>query len=414
MLAVLRQRNFGLLWFGQLISTIGDWLLFIALPFYTYSLTGSALATGAMFMASTLPRLLFGSVAGVFVDRWDRKKTMIAADVLRAVIVLLLLFVRSPEWLWLIYVSSFAESTVSQFFVPAKTAIIPHLVSKEDLLTANSLNAFSDAITRLMGSALGGVLMSWLGLQSVVLMDSASFVVSGILIVLIVLPAPITLSPVPLPKPANTQWLAVWKEWLDGLRLVKQQRLVASLFIVMGIVFLGDSMISVLIVPWVKGIMGGDALVLSWLLMAQGIGGLTGGLILGQFGKSVSPHRLIPLGLGITGIITMIIPNVPLLLVALPLMLMVGIVVMAWSVGTETLLQMNVEDQYRGRIFGTLGTTMALMSLIGMGLAGALSDLLGVVIIMEIAGGLYFVSGVVAWLMLQSPVHSPALQVQDI
>jgi len=141
MLAVLRQRNFGLLWFGQFISAIGDWVLYIALPFYTFSLTGSALATSAMFMASTLPRLLFGSVAGVFVDRWDRKKTMIVADLLRAVIVLLLLVVRSPEWLWLIYLSSFAQALVSQFFVPAKTAIVPHLVSAEDLLTANTLNA---------------------------------------------------------------------------------------------------------------------------------------------------------------------------------------------------------------------------------------------------------------------------------
>jgi len=186
-------------------------VLFIALPFYTFSLTGSALATSAMFMASTLPRLLFGSVAGVFVDRWDRKKTMIAADLLRAVIVLLLLVVRSPEWLWLIYLASFAEALVSQFFVPAKTAIIPRLVSEQDLLTANSLNASSDAITRLLGSALGGVLMSWLGLQSVVVLDSASFLVSGILIVLIVLPAAAPLSPAPTRKQGGARWLACGK-----------------------------------------------------------------------------------------------------------------------------------------------------------------------------------------------------------
>jgi len=400
MLAVLRQRNFGLLWFGQFISAIGDWVLYIALPFYTFSLTGSALATSAMFMASTLPRLLFGSVAGVFVDRWDRKKTMIVADLLRAVIVLLLLVVRSPEWLWLIYLSSFAQALVSQFFVPAKTAIVPHLVSAEDLLTANSLNAFSDAITRLLGSALGGVLMSWLGLQSVILLDSASFLVSGILIILIVLPAAAPLPPAPTHKRESARWLAVWKEWLDGLRLVKQERLIASLFVVMGVAYLGDSMFSVLIVPLVKNILGGGALQLSWVMMAHGIGGLTGGLILGQIGKSVSPHRLITLGLGLTGIIALIIVNFPLLTVALPLMLFVGFVVMAWSIGTQTLLQMNVHDQYRGRIFGTLGTTMALMSLIGMGLAGALADLLGVVFILDIAGGLYIVSGVVAWVML--------------
>src|SRR6202140_1528925 len=72
MLAVLRQRNFGLLWVGQNISMVGDWVLFVALPFYIYALTGSTLATGIMFIVQTLPRLFFGSVAGVFVDRWNR------------------------------------------------------------------------------------------------------------------------------------------------------------------------------------------------------------------------------------------------------------------------------------------------------------------------------------------------------
>jgi MFS family permease len=82
LLALLRQRNFSLLWFGQFISIIGDWVLFIALPFNTYSLTGSVLATGAMFMVSTLPRLFLGSLAGTFVDRWDHKRTMIVADLM--------------------------------------------------------------------------------------------------------------------------------------------------------------------------------------------------------------------------------------------------------------------------------------------------------------------------------------------
>ncbi len=189
MLKLLRQRNFSLLWVGQFISIIGDWVLFIALPFYTYSLTGSVLATGAMFIVSTLPRLVLGSVAGVFVDRWDRKRTMIVADVLRVLLILMLLFVRSRDWLWLIYVSAFLESVVSQFFNPAKSAIIPLLVGEKDLLAANSLNGLSDALTRLLGSALGGVLMGWLGFSSVVLLDAGSFLFSALMIVLIVMPA---------------------------------------------------------------------------------------------------------------------------------------------------------------------------------------------------------------------------------
>ena len=195
MFSILRQRNFSLLWFGQLISTIGDWVLFVALPFYIYSLTGSTLATGAMFMAATLPRLLFGSVAGVFVDRWDRKNTMIVADVLRGALLLLMVLVRSREQLWLIYLSAFAMAVVGQFFGPAKSAIIPRLVDRQDLLSANSLNALSDALTRLVGAGLGGALMGSFGFQNVVWLDAGSFFFSALMIALITVPVVDTVQP---------------------------------------------------------------------------------------------------------------------------------------------------------------------------------------------------------------------------
>src|ERR671931_1751388 len=95
MLATLRQRNFALLWAGGLISRAGDFILFVGLPFYVYERTGSALATGGTFMAETLPSLLFGSTVGVFVDRWDRRRTMLISDVLRAAVLLALLSVQS-------------------------------------------------------------------------------------------------------------------------------------------------------------------------------------------------------------------------------------------------------------------------------------------------------------------------------
>lgn len=104
MIATLRHRDFALLWIGQAVSTVGNWLLFVALPFYVYSLTGSPLATGATFAASALPPLLLGSVAGVFVDRWDRQRTMVVADLLRAGLLLPLLLVRSPSLIGIVYV----------------------------------------------------------------------------------------------------------------------------------------------------------------------------------------------------------------------------------------------------------------------------------------------------------------------
>ena len=135
MLAALHQRNFAFLWFGQVISLIGDWVLFVALPFYVYSLTGSTLATGIMFIVQTIPSILFGSVAGVFVDRWDRKRTMLIANLAQAITLVPLFIVHSQQWIWVVYIFAFIEALISQFFDPAKSAIIPNLVDEEHLLS---------------------------------------------------------------------------------------------------------------------------------------------------------------------------------------------------------------------------------------------------------------------------------------
>ncbi len=107
MYPVLRRRNFVLLWVGGFVSSYGDWLLALALPFYLYQRTDSALASTGLFMVNMLPRVLFGSVAGVFVDRWDRRRTMLITDLARAGVLLLLLPVASSDArLWLSYPSS--------------------------------------------------------------------------------------------------------------------------------------------------------------------------------------------------------------------------------------------------------------------------------------------------------------------
>src|SRR3954471_853713 len=103
MFATLRQRNFALVWSGGLISLLGDWMLVIGLPLYVYALTGSTLATGMVFMAGQMPRVLLGSVAGVFVDRWDRRRTMIVTDVILAGCLLPLLAVHTADQLWIVY-----------------------------------------------------------------------------------------------------------------------------------------------------------------------------------------------------------------------------------------------------------------------------------------------------------------------
>src|SRR5262245_42471808 len=136
MVTLLKRRNFALVWSGGLISLTGDRVLSTALPFFVYEKTGSTLATGGMIIATILPHLLFGSIAGVYVDRWNRKQVMVAANVIRAVILLTLLLVPFG-WLWVVYAVAFLETTFAAFFNPAENALLPRLVGEDRLLAAN-------------------------------------------------------------------------------------------------------------------------------------------------------------------------------------------------------------------------------------------------------------------------------------
>lgn len=419
MLVVLRQRNFALLWFGQLISLTGDYVLIVALPFYTYQLTGSVLATGVMFLVQALPGLFLGSLAGVFVDRWDRRWTMIASDLLRAGVLLFLLLVRSRDLVWIIYVVAFTEQLISLFFIPAKGAIIPNLVEEQHLMAANSLNSTSDAITRLVGPPLGGALLALLGLSSTVFIDSASYLVSAVMILLISMPArslPAGEALAVDQKEETAQktksgmlviLAGVWREWLEGLRLVIQERILLTLFVAGAIIMLSQGIINVLIVVFVKAILHGDASTFGLLITFQGIGMLVGAVLVGQLGKRLKPAYLLALGTVPAGMAVLAIVNVANIVLTLALITVVGVLVVSFFITEQTLLQSAVADEYRGRVLGAYSTTSSLFYIIGIGCGSVLGGLLGVVGALDISGALFALAGVVALLMLRGvPVGS--------
>src|SRR5688572_6970774 len=119
MWTLLRRRNFALLWTGGLISLAGDWVLFVGLPLYVYDRTGSTLATGAMFLARLVPEMLLASVAGVFVDRWDRRRTLVIANLLLGAALLPVLLGAAVGMLWIVYAASVLAATLAQFVAPA-------------------------------------------------------------------------------------------------------------------------------------------------------------------------------------------------------------------------------------------------------------------------------------------------------
>jgi predicted MFS family arabinose efflux permease len=289
----------------------------------------------------------------------------------------------------------FVQSSVGQFFNPAKGALIPQLVAESQLMPANSLNSLGVELTRLIGAPLGGALMALMGLESVVILDCVSFTVSALLIGLIATPRH-EHTPATAPDTRIATLLAgVWRDLMEGLQLVRSTRWLAGLFLAMAIIMFGQGVTNALLVPFVEQVLHGDAQTFGWIVTAQGIGGLIGGMLAGTIGRLFSPVRIMAVSACIMGVLILLIVNIPILPVVLALLAVIGLPVVAFMVSEATLLQSGVADQYRGRVMGSYGTALALAMLMGMGVASALGDWLGTVPMLDLVSGLYVLAGVV-------------------
>ena len=177
--ALLRRRDFGLLWAGGLISETGDWFLLVGLPVWVLQVTGSSLVTATVFLVGLLPGLVVGPLAGVLVDRWDRRRTLVAVSLAQAAFLLPLLAVDGRDRLWIVYLVMAVEASLAQLNDPARNALVPSLVSKADLVGANALIGLNSNLARLVGSPLGGILVEVAGLPGLVIGDAASFLLGA-------------------------------------------------------------------------------------------------------------------------------------------------------------------------------------------------------------------------------------------
>jgi MFS family permease len=402
MFSLLKRRDFGLVWTASLISSTGDWVLFIGLPIYVYQLTGSALATSAMFVAELVPQIALGSIAGVFVDRWDRKRTMVVANLLLAVAILPLVFVRSADLVWIVYIVAFTESLLGRFARPAEAAMLPRLVEKGDLVAANSLGAFAANTSRLVGPTIGGVVAGLYGLGAVAVLDSVTFLIAAALVMLVrTSGAPDRAAIADAAAAAAGRLRAFWREWLDGVTLVARSRTIRVLFALAALSALGEGSFGVLFVVWVNRVIGGTALELGWFMTAQAVGGLLGGLVIARITRGMSPRKVLgvaSVAFGLLDAILFVSPLIrPEIVVSLIIIGVVGIAGVAFMAGFNAILQTSVEDAYRGRVFGAVFTTMAILRLASTVVAGVLGGFVSPIpLLIAMQSGSYVVVGLVA------------------
>jgi MFS family permease len=334
---------------------------------------------------------------------------MVRVDLLLALGLLPLFLVRSPDWLWVVYIVAFVQSCLSQFFGPAENALLPKLVAEEDLLQANALNSLNNNLARLIGPSVGGLVAAWGGLSGIAAVDCVSFLVAALLIQLISVDEPRRASD---DTSALSPWRSVWNELVAGFEVVRHHRLLRVMFGLLAITGLGEGVFSVLIVAFVSTVLGGTALELGWLMAAQAVGGLLGGLFVGAVARRVPTVRLIGLGSVAFGLIDLAIFNYPALnmtflpaiWIGIALFVLVGIPGVWTQSAIQTLLQSSVPDAYLGRVFGTLGAILGVLGLIGTLIAGFSGERLGIVTVLNIQGAGYVVAGLLALVLLREVV----------
>lgn len=409
MLAVLRQRNFALVWFAGLISLTGDWFLIVARPLVVYQLTGSVAATALAAASRLLPQLFLGSVAGVFVDRWDRRRTMLICNILLGCCLLTLTLVRSADWLWLLYLQSIVQSVLAQFLRPAENALVPRLVNEADLVPANALNGLNNNLARLVGPPLGGLVVAVWGLTGAALIDAATFFIAAGMLALVQVDGRVvratTADAAPDHRPARA-WTTMWRDLATGLALVRHNPLLAVVALFWAVSGIGEGLFSSLFAPFVTTVLEGGSVGFGTIVAAQAVGGLVGSAAIGHIGRFIAPGKLLGLGaigLGAIDLCTINAHRVaPGLLLPLLFMVLVGLPGSGIDVGSTTLIQTTVADEYRGRIFGAISAMGAFSMLVGTALAGTLGDRLGIVTLLNVEGALFVAAGFVVLTVVAS------------
>ncbi|MFJ9902158.1 MFS transporter [Streptomyces sp. NPDC101152] len=400
----LRQRHLRLLLSAGLISLTGDWILRVGLAYYVYALTGNTLASALMLLASFIPQIVLGSLAGVFVDRWDLRRTMVTANVLLALGLLPLLAVHRPGQIWIVYAVTAWEGCVQQFFTPAQQSLLPRLVGDEHLVTANALNSQNSDLSRLIGSALGGAAAAAGGISLLALLDAASFLVSASLIAAIPTAPRAERTPTAHPE-LRARLRQLRTDWADGMRLSLHQHVLRVIVIFLLVTSVGEGIMSTLFAPFVRSVLHASAETYGLIVAAQAIGGIGGGLLAASIGNRLPATRAMGWAAIAFGLIDLALFLYPLQLAAawpaIVLMILVGFPGALTVTSVMTLLQRHTTDSHRGRIFGALGAAEGIAFVAGTCAAGFLGRSLGIIPMLAAQGGGYVLAGMLLVVLLR-------------
>ncbi len=400
---LLKQNpSFRNLWYGQVISELGNWVNAIALYALILQLTGSGMAMAAAMMAKLLPMVIVSPFAGVVIDRMDRRTVLIASDILRCFTVLCFLIVESREDLWLVYALTLFEVALTGFFEPARSAILPSIVKKNHLVTANAISGATWSIMLTLGAALGGFVVSLFGVKVAFILDALTYLLSAWFIIKISYPNTKSEEPI---KKNNSSGI---KGLLEGGRYLISHPIVLALALLKsGMAIKGGIMT---LIPLFANRLWSDPAAVSVavgiMFSSRGIGSAIGPILirkwLGESPKILQGSILAAFFLGSLALLAFSFSkNLWLASLCIGLSGMFGSIVWVFS---TALIHLEADRQFLGRIFGIEMALLTLIMGISNGVVGVAIDGLQMTIQSVILwmSGLYMIPGILWIIFLAS------------
>jgi len=366
--AIFRNRNFSLMWSAQLISTIGSALTSLAASILIFRLTGSALSVGLMLMATAAPSLIVGLVAGVYVDRADRKRILIIADVIRGVLVVLIPTLVEINIAWL-YVIVILTSAVGQFYDPAHESILPEIASDEELAAANSFMAISGFGSTAIGFAASGLIASRFPIAYAFYLDGVSFALSAACLLFVAVP--------PLIVEGATNVATIVRNLKDGARHLLDSSILRSLLIISVPVFLSFGLWNSLLLPFALRALQASEFEYGLQEALTSIGFVVGSFLMAGLADRLREGQWIALSFLGMGLVGALYAGSTSVAVAIALVTLSGFANAPSSIARRLAIQRNTPREVRGRVASAFFVSRDVVLLLGMAAAG-LADVVDV------------------------------------
>jgi predicted MFS family arabinose efflux permease len=367
---------------------------------YAKNAQGSPAEIFKVLLFTIIPVFLIGPIAGAYVDRWDRRRTLYVSDLIRMFLVLVIpVFLFHAKNLGLAYLLIFIVFCVSRFFVPAKLSIIPDLVEKEDLLIANSLVNITGMIAFVIGSGVSGMLVEWVGPEKGFYLDAVSFFISAALIFFIAVKSSAQVSFIEIGgEIVELIKKSVAQEIKDGtLYFIKQKdiRLTAGILFVLSSAL---GVVSIVSIAFIQNTLNSATKDLGLLIMFIGAGLFLGTVLYGRFGQKLSHHKAIFISLFLTGAAIVLfalgLDRYPSFMLAAALSFLIGFLTSPILIASNTIVHKASDNDMRGRIFSSLEIVMHLGFLIFMYISSILAERFSQAAILASIGCVFCVLGV--------------------